>query len=65
LQHTKQGKRFIALRPKNYKNKKTKTQKNTYKSISRRHWLMPIILAIKEAEIRRIAVRSQPEANSL
>jgi hypothetical protein len=27
---------------------------------ARRQWLMPIILAIQEAEIRRIKVQSQP-----
>jgi hypothetical protein len=30
----------------------------------RRLWLMLIILAMKEAEIRRIVVQSQPRANS-
>jgi hypothetical protein len=29
-----------------------------------RWWLTSIILAIQEAEIRRIAVQTQPEANS-
>jgi hypothetical protein len=28
-------------------------------------WLTHVILATKEAEIRRIAVQSQPQANSL
>jgi hypothetical protein len=28
--------------------------------IAGRSWLMPVILAIQEAEIRRIAVQSQP-----
>jgi hypothetical protein len=27
-------------------------------------WLTPIILAIQEAEIRRIAIQSQPQSNS-
>jgi hypothetical protein len=31
----------------------------------RSQWLMPIILATKEAVIRRIMVQSQPKANSL
>jgi hypothetical protein len=32
------------------------------KDISAGHWwLMPVILATQQAEIRRIAVRSQPE----
>jgi hypothetical protein len=28
--------------------------------LARRQWLTPIVLAIREAEIRRITVRSQP-----
>jgi hypothetical protein len=31
---------------------------------SRAQWLMPVILATQEAEIRRITVRSQPGENS-
>jgi hypothetical protein len=31
---------------------------------ARHQWLSPVILATQEAEIRRIAVRSQPQANS-
>jgi hypothetical protein len=27
-------------------------------------WLMPVVLAIQEAEIRRISVQSQPQTNS-
>jgi hypothetical protein len=35
------------------------------KKIDARHqWLMPVILATQEAEIRRIAVRSQSWANT-
>jgi hypothetical protein len=35
------------------------------KSKARHRWLVPVILATQEAEIRMIAVRSQPHANSL
>jgi hypothetical protein len=31
---------------------------------ARHQWLAPVILAIQKAEIRRIAVQSQPQANS-
>jgi hypothetical protein len=33
-------------------------------SYVRHQWLMPVILATNEAEIRRITIRSQPWANS-
>jgi hypothetical protein len=33
--------------------------------IAKSWWLTPIILATQEAEIRRIMVQSQPQANSL
>jgi hypothetical protein len=31
-------------------------------SIAKQWWLMPVILATQEAEIRKIAIRSQPRA---
>jgi hypothetical protein len=31
-----------------------------FKILARHQWLMPVILATQEAEIRRIIVRSQP-----
>jgi hypothetical protein len=33
-------------------------------SVSGQWWLRPVILAIQEAEIRKIVVQSQPRANS-
>jgi hypothetical protein len=37
-----------------------KNTKKQNKARARRRWLTPVILAIQEAEIRRIEVRSQP-----
>jgi hypothetical protein len=37
----------------------------TWQNQARSQWLIPVILANEEAEMRRIAVRSQPCANSL
>jgi hypothetical protein len=36
----------------------------TTKNLARLQWLRPIILAIQEAEIRRIVVQSQSRANN-
>jgi hypothetical protein len=45
--------------------KKTSKSSRDQKILTARHWwLMPAILAAQEAEIRRIAVQSQLEANS-
>jgi hypothetical protein len=35
-----------------------------YKNLVKSWWLIPVILATQEAEIRRIAVQSQSQANS-
>jgi hypothetical protein len=42
------------------KKKKKKRKKEKKRILPAARWLMPIILATQEAEIRRIAVRSQP-----
>jgi hypothetical protein len=34
------------------------------KTYARHWWLMPVILAIQEAEIRKIMIQSQPQANN-
>jgi hypothetical protein len=38
----------------------TRVQFSTKKSIARSQWLMSVVLATQEAEIRRIMVQSQP-----
>jgi hypothetical protein len=40
--------------------KKQLLKESIKKKIAGSQWLMPIILATQDAEIRRIAVRSQP-----
>jgi hypothetical protein len=37
---------------------------NNKKNVAGHRWLTSVILATQEAEIRRITVRSQPQANS-
>jgi hypothetical protein len=44
--------------------KKKKKKKETYCFGARLQWLRLIILATQEAEIRKISVQNQPQANS-